>query len=708
MGTIFKLIIEDDEGKTTVYPLADGEISIGRREGNTIRLMERNVSRRHAKLLRNNGTVFIEDLDSYNGIRINGERITGKYEVNEGDLVEIGDYHLALQRTELKDDSNKAAMAAPDQPSWPQVGTMPDLALSQLDDVRGGRSPTVRDTIVDQPAPPQLPQAALAQTLNERANPPDLGPQPLVRPPPRDGNAPRELPPFPGPGGQVLSKPPLVPPVSPTADTKDLVPAASKTLSPGPTRVSSVPRLICVSTQYAGKEFALTRPELIIGRVEDNDVVIEHRSVSRNHAKILFDGKTHKIIDLQSANGILVNGEEYAMTDLRKGDLIELGHVRFRFIPAEEGFDPTEDECREMREAGVEPPPSRATAVTQPNASPLLRAPEGGGGEQFSAFDPSMAQTVTDTPLSALNEPAPRIEAKTVPTSVRTNGHPTATAAKPDVVKRATEDERPTEINRVARGPASNQAQLPIPAGDTEPMAKPRPRADSVARPPKSGLPIGMLLGGVFVLLALVIGGYVLFGKSGPGPHDLELARLYEAGQYRAVQDYALRHMADFTDLARAKSIVEAAQSKADPVEPPPPPAIDKIEPETEETLPDGDVPPDGEVEEDPSGAKRPRPAVNNKTLLLKKRREEADVQFRQGKTMTLNGDLSNAEKALKGCLKLQPDHANCHRGLGVVYAQLGDTARACAYYKKYLELLPNASDAESVRQAIRDGACPP
>ena len=39
MATIYKLIIEDDEGKTTVYPLSQGEISISRKEGNTIRLM---------------------------------------------------------------------------------------------------------------------------------------------------------------------------------------------------------------------------------------------------------------------------------------------------------------------------------------------------------------------------------------------------------------------------------------------------------------------------------------------------------------------------------------------------------------------------------------------------------------------------------------------------------------------------------------------
>src|SRR5204863_2482169 len=94
---MYKLIIEDDEGKTTVVPLIRDEITIGRKEGNTIRLTERNVSRRHAKLLKSNGTVFIEDLTSYNGIKVNGDRIAGRAPVNEGDRIQIGDYQLALK-----------------------------------------------------------------------------------------------------------------------------------------------------------------------------------------------------------------------------------------------------------------------------------------------------------------------------------------------------------------------------------------------------------------------------------------------------------------------------------------------------------------------------------------------------------------------------------------------------------------------------------
>src|SRR3954468_18897136 len=94
---MYKLIIEDDEGKTTVVPLIRDEITIGRKEGNTIRLTERNVSRRHAKLLKSNGSVFIEDLSSYNGIKVNGDRIAGRAPINEGDRIQIGDYQLALK-----------------------------------------------------------------------------------------------------------------------------------------------------------------------------------------------------------------------------------------------------------------------------------------------------------------------------------------------------------------------------------------------------------------------------------------------------------------------------------------------------------------------------------------------------------------------------------------------------------------------------------
>ena len=47
---MWKLVIEDDETKRTSVPLTRDDYTIGRKEGNTIRLTERNVSREHAKI----------------------------------------------------------------------------------------------------------------------------------------------------------------------------------------------------------------------------------------------------------------------------------------------------------------------------------------------------------------------------------------------------------------------------------------------------------------------------------------------------------------------------------------------------------------------------------------------------------------------------------------------------------------------------------
>jgi len=92
-----KLIIEDDEGRKTVVVLAQDETTIGRDDGNAVKLPDRNVSRRHARLKRANGALLIEDLGSYNGVRINGERIAEPTPVKEGDLIEIGDYDLGVE-----------------------------------------------------------------------------------------------------------------------------------------------------------------------------------------------------------------------------------------------------------------------------------------------------------------------------------------------------------------------------------------------------------------------------------------------------------------------------------------------------------------------------------------------------------------------------------------------------------------------------------
>src|SRR5271163_5356622 len=110
---MWKLVIEDDEGKRTVVPLTRDDYTIGRKEGNTIRLTERNVSRAHAKIrkLANGAAVpappspaaaerahyLLEDSSSYNGVYVNGIRVAQTQELGHGDLIQIGDYRIVLQ-----------------------------------------------------------------------------------------------------------------------------------------------------------------------------------------------------------------------------------------------------------------------------------------------------------------------------------------------------------------------------------------------------------------------------------------------------------------------------------------------------------------------------------------------------------------------------------------------------------------------------------
>ncbi|MGN6109698.1 MAG: FHA domain-containing protein, partial [Kofleriaceae bacterium] len=273
---MFKLVIQDDEGKTTIVPLIRDEITIGRKEGNTIRLTERNVSRRHARILRNNGEVQIEDLGSYNGIRVNNARIAERVSLRVSDQVQIGDYKLYLKAegVEQVDDAR----------------TMPIERLEHI-------APT--DVI---------PAVAPTQPMGIPAAPPAMAPnRTMVAGADTD------------PQGRPIA-------------SAAAVAALTAPLGYG--------KLVVLSSNFAGREFELSRPQMIIGRTDENDIVINHRSISRNHAKLVREPETgrYTISDLQSSNGVRVNGQDYGKVELRRGDVVDLGHVRLRFVEPGEDF----------------------------------------------------------------------------------------------------------------------------------------------------------------------------------------------------------------------------------------------------------------------------------------------------------------------------------------------------------------------------------
>jgi chromosome segregation ATPase len=68
-----------------------------------------------------------------------------------------------------------------------------------------------------------------------------------------------------------------------------------------------------------------------IGRTPDNDIQIDASYVSRHHAVILSSAQHCIIEDLNSMNGVLVNGRRISRHALRDGDVVAIGKSVFRF-----------------------------------------------------------------------------------------------------------------------------------------------------------------------------------------------------------------------------------------------------------------------------------------------------------------------------------------------------------------------------------------
>lgn len=125
-----RLIIEDLEGSTTVVPLGSEEVTIGRKEHNTIQLTEQNVSRSHARLQFHDDGWVIHDLGSYNGIKINGVPIAEPTLLRESDLIQIGDYHLTLT-----DEADKAAVGIARPANDAMGSSSGDLPVASVEDL---------------------------------------------------------------------------------------------------------------------------------------------------------------------------------------------------------------------------------------------------------------------------------------------------------------------------------------------------------------------------------------------------------------------------------------------------------------------------------------------------------------------------------------------------------------------------------------------
>jgi len=130
-----KLILSLDGALIQEYPLSKERMTIGRKADNDIVINNLAVSSQHAAVITILHDSFLEDLDSTNGLAVNGESIK-KHFLQNNDVIEIGKYQLKylndhVSQTSADDFEKTMIMRAPVQHMQPSAEKSGDTGLFQ-------------------------------------------------------------------------------------------------------------------------------------------------------------------------------------------------------------------------------------------------------------------------------------------------------------------------------------------------------------------------------------------------------------------------------------------------------------------------------------------------------------------------------------------------------------------------------------------------
>jgi len=144
--------------------------------------------------------------------------------------------------------------------------------------------------------------------------PSGYGQQQGFSPPPSAPGMPPGGPPMGGP-------PPMGPPGSPAQISSQPTPPVT------PLHTARQARLISSD----GRQFAVAIGSTVIGRGEGAQVRLADVGISRQHARLDYDGTRMVLTDLGSTNGTTVNGNRITAAALQHGDVIQLGTTTLTF-----------------------------------------------------------------------------------------------------------------------------------------------------------------------------------------------------------------------------------------------------------------------------------------------------------------------------------------------------------------------------------------
>ena len=86
-----------------------------------------------------------------------------------------------------------------------------------------------------------------------------------------------------------------------------------------------------VTLNANGRRHEISKRRTVLGRSKDSDIQIEDSNVSRRHAEVRQEGTAYWIVDLDSTNGVEINGRRVKRAKLDNGDTITIGSTDIVF-----------------------------------------------------------------------------------------------------------------------------------------------------------------------------------------------------------------------------------------------------------------------------------------------------------------------------------------------------------------------------------------
>jgi pSer/pThr/pTyr-binding forkhead associated (FHA) protein len=361
-------------------------LRIGRMRENDIVINNASVSRFHALLKRENGKVVLEDLGSENGCHVNGTRVAGSIALEPCDEVVIGKHQLVLCEAGAKDALPGEAAPHGKSDAWDAsktyffgadveakriegTGSEPEADLEGEDDLLlGGELETIAgDETPPEPVEPLSDgvSADSVAALCEEAEPGpmEVAAEELEAWTPAVIDAPEE---------DELAESDSLPEMEESSQESSFACGIEADLAGSGAELevdpedydvelideeeeeggeqaveiaeTSTPELESAeeTVWYAGliiqnqgkldRIISWDQDRLSAGRSRECEILLEQPEVSRRHVMFVREGERYQVRDLDSINGILVNGEKVRRRDLEVGDVVKIEEFELTFL----------------------------------------------------------------------------------------------------------------------------------------------------------------------------------------------------------------------------------------------------------------------------------------------------------------------------------------------------------------------------------------